>query len=194
MKKGDYLSTILRSKKTVFSLKDLALLWNEPSSTSTRVRLHYYIKKGDLVRIRGGLYAKNRNYNKLELATRILTPAYVSFETVLAKEGLIFQYYETIYVASYTTREIEIDKQIYAFRKVKDTLLMDETGIIHDAETSVANKERAFLDILYVSADYYFDDLRSLDWERVFDILPIYGNQRLVKKVNNLYKEANAPG
>lgn len=189
MEKGNHLSSILRSSKTIFSTKDIALLWHESSTTAARVRLNYYVAKGDLYRIRNGLYAKTPSYNKLEFATRILTPAYVSFETVLAKEGLIFQYYEPIFVASYATREIVVDGQTYSFRKIKSRILMDATGIENVAETSVASKERAFLDTLYVHADYHFDNLRSVDWEEVFQILPIYTNQRMTKKVNHLYKQ-----
>jgi hypothetical protein len=73
MLKGDYLTSILRSPKTVFTLKDIALLWREPVSGAARVHLNYYVDRGDLYRIRKGLYAKNESYNKLELATRILT-------------------------------------------------------------------------------------------------------------------------
>ncbi len=188
MQKGNYLTAILRSDKTVFTSKDIALLWHDPGSSATRVRLNYYVKKGDLYRIRKGLYAKNRNYNKLELATRIFTPSYVSFDTVLAKEGLIFQFYDKIFVVSYLTREITVDQQTYSFRKIKDVLLTNPIGVEHVNETSIATKERAFLDTLYVNADYQFDNLRSLIWEKVFDILPIYNNRRMVKKVNNLHK------
>ncbi|MEJ2600605.1 MAG: type IV toxin-antitoxin system AbiEi family antitoxin domain-containing protein [Anaerolineales bacterium] len=189
MPKGNYLSAILRSNKTVFSTKDIALLWNEPSTAATRVRLNYYVKKGDLYRIRKGLYAKDRNYNKLELATRIFTPSYVSFETVLAQEGLIFQYYNQIFVASYLVREITVDQQTYTFRKIKTGVLINTIGIENVNETSIATKERAFLDALYVNADYQFDNLRSLNWEKVFEILPIYRNQRMAIKVTGLYEE-----
>lgn len=191
MHKGHYLSVILRSNKSVFSTKDIALLWQEPNTTAARVRLHYFVSKGDLYRIRKGLYAKNRHYNKLELATRILTPAYISFETVLAREGLIFQYYDPIFIASYTKREIEIDQQVYSFRKIKDTILTNTTGVIHADETSMASKERAFLDMLYVQAGYQFDNLRSLDWDKVFEILPVYANQRLDHEINLRYKRVN---
>lgn len=190
MQKGNYLSAILRSPKTVFSTQDIALLWNEPASPATRVRLNYYVKKGDLVRIRKGLYAKGQNYNPLELATRIFTPSYVSFETVLVKEGLIFQYYEKIYVASYLTREIVIGQQGYVYRKIKDPLLTDAIGVKHIDETSIAGKERALLDTLYVNPDYQFDNLRSVDWEKVLAILPIYHNRRMAKQVQDLVQAA----
>ena len=188
MSKGDYLSAILRSPKTVFTLRDIALIWHEPVSSAARVRLNYYVNRGDLYRIRKGLYAKSESYNKLELATRILTPSYVSFETVLAKEGLIFQYYEPIFVASYTTREITIDSQTYAFRRLKSEVLINAAGIEMAEETSIATKERAFLDMLYLKVDYHFDNIRSLNWDKVFEILPIYQNQRLTKKVTGIFK------
>ena len=135
------------------------MLWHDPSSTASRVRLSYYAKKGDLYRIRKGLYAKDRHYNRLELATRIFTPSYVSFETVLAKEGLIFQYYEEIFVASYLNREISVDGQVYSFRKLKTSLLVNAVGVQHVDETSIASRERAFLDTLYANKDYHFDNL-----------------------------------
>jgi hypothetical protein len=46
MQKGDYITAILRSSKTVFTTKDIALMWHEPSSNATRVRLNYYFRKG----------------------------------------------------------------------------------------------------------------------------------------------------
>lgn len=189
MPKGTYLTAILRSPKTVFTLKDIALLWKEPITGAARVRLNYYVNKGDLYRIRKGTYAKSKNYNKLELATRVLTPSYVSFETVLAKEGLIFQYYEPIFVATYTTRELVIDSQTYTFRKIKSDVLINSVGIEMVDETAIATKERAFLDMLYLKVDYHFDNIRTLNWDRVYEILPIYHNQRLEMKVDGIFKK-----
>lgn len=188
MQKGDYLTTILRSAKTVFTSRDIAILWQDPGSSATRVRISYYVKKGDLIRLRKGLYVKNKDYNKIELATRVFTPSYVSFETVLAKEGLIFQMYQPIFIASYTTRKIIVDNQEYSFKTMKNNILTNSLGVENSNETSIASKERAFLDTLYVNNDYFFDNLRSIDWEKVNIILPIYDNQRMVKKVSQLQR------
>ena len=79
MSKGEYITSILRSPKTVFTLKDIALLWEEPVLDAARVRLNYYVNKGDLYRIRKGLYAKSENYDKFELATRIFNPRVCKF-------------------------------------------------------------------------------------------------------------------
>jgi predicted transcriptional regulator of viral defense system len=191
MRKGDYLTTILRFPKTVFTYDDIVMLWGEANSEAVRVRLNYYVKQGNLYRIRRGLYAKDKNYNKLELATRIFTPAYVSFETVLSKEGVTFQFYSQIFVASYLTREITIDDQIYSFRKIRNSLLTNSIGVELKDESSLATKERAFLDILYLNTDYHFDNLDGADWEKIFEILSIYGNKRMNKKVKELYQQVH---
>jgi hypothetical protein len=192
MRKGHYLAAILRSPKTVFTHQDVALLWGEPTSQATRVRLNYYVRQGDLYRIRRGLYAKDKNYNRLELATRIFAPAYVSFETVLSKEGLVFQFYSKISIASYLTREIEVGDQVYSFKKIKKKVLINSSGVENRDESSFATKERAFLDTLYLNRDYQFDNLGGLDWEEVLDMLPIYENKRMISKVKALYKKAVA--
>ncbi len=190
MEKGHYLTAILRSPKTVFTYEDIALLWGEPSSEATRVRLHSYVKHGKLYRIRRGLYAKDRSYNKFELATRIFTPAYVSFETVLAKEGVTFQFYSPIFVASYLTREIAVDGQVYSFRRIKNPVLTNPAGVEHKDKSSIATKERAFLDTLYIQTDYHFDNLSGLDWDKVFAMLSIYQNKRMGRKVSRIYKQS----
>jgi len=190
MQKGYYLTTILRSPKTVFSYEDIALLWGEPGSAAMRVRLDYYVRRGNLYRIRRGLFAKDRKYNRLELATRIFTPSYVSFETVLSQEGVIFQFYSQIFVASYLTREITVEGQRYSFRKIRNPILTDSAGVEHREESSFASRERALLDTLYLNSDYHFDNLGGINWDKVAEILPIYDNQRMAKKVNKIYQQS----
>ncbi|MFA6475707.1 MAG: hypothetical protein WCV88_05985 [Patescibacteria group bacterium] len=45
------------------------------------------------------------------------------------------------------------------------------------------------MDRIYVSKDYHFDNLQALDWNKVFEILPIYYNKRLEKKVDVYFKQ-----
>ena len=183
----DYLDILLRSEKTVFSTKDIALLWQDTGTNAAQVRLNYYVKLGKLIRIKRGLYAKDKNYSKYELATNILRPCYISFETVLGASGVTFQYYGQIFVASYLKRELVCDGQRYEFRKINKIILTNPKGIDYDKEYSIASKERAFLDTIYRSKRYYFDNLSILDWDKVFEILPIYNNKNMIKKVQNYY-------
>jgi len=187
--KGQYLEILLRSPKTIFTTQDIALLWGDKLETKTRMRLSSYVKNGKLIRVYRGIYAKDRNYNRLELAARIYTPSYVSFETVLTRAGVNFQYYGNIFVASYVTREIEADGQKISYVRMKDYILSDTTGLEHINNVAIATKERAFLDRIYISRDYHFDNLDILDWDKVFEILPIYHNQRVTKKVKEYFKD-----
>lgn len=186
--KGEYLDILLRSPKTIFSTKDAALLWGEEREQTVSGRLNKYVKAGKLVGVRRGIYAKDKNYDRFELATRIYTPSYISFETVLTRAGINFQYYDNIFVASYVTREIEAGGQKISFIRMKDYVLSGTKGLENAAGYSIATKERAFLDRIYTTKDYHFDHLDVLDWDKVFEILPIYHNKRMDKKVKEYFE------
>jgi predicted transcriptional regulator of viral defense system len=181
------ISKILRSNNTVFTFKDISLIWGDTDRKATISAINYYVKTGNLYRIRRGLYAKEKNYDKFELATKIYTPSYISFETVLSQAGVIFQFYSQIFVASYLTRGIKIDNQKYSYRKIKDSTLTNQAGLEFKDNYWMASPERAFLDILYLNKKYYFDNLDSLDKEKIFKILPIYKNKALEKRVKEIY-------
>ena len=164
------------------------MLWGEASKNAASVRLNNYVKAGKLTRVHRGIYAKDKNYNRFELATRIYTPSYISFETVLTRSGINFQYYGNIFVASYVTRDIVIDGQNISFIRMKDYVLANATGVLHSDGIAMATKERAFLDRIYISKDYHFDVLDTLDWDKVFEILPIYSNKRMAKKTKEYFE------
>lgn len=187
--KREYLEILLRSPKTVFSTKDAALLWKDSNERNIAIRLGKYVKTGKLLRIRRGIYAKDSNYDRFELANCIYTPSYISFETVLTRSGINFQLYNNIFIASYLTRNIEAGDQKISFIRMKDYVLSNTAGIDQLNNISLASKERAFLDRIYVSKNYYFDNLNPLDWDKVFDLLPIYNNKRMEKKVKQYYED-----
>jgi hypothetical protein len=132
-----------------------------------------------LYSVRRGIYAKDKNYDRLELATKIFAPSYVSFETVLLQAGVVFQFYSKTFVATYQTKEIKCDGQIYSFRKIKDVILTNGSGVENKGGYFLATKERAFLDVLYLNMDYYFDNLSPLDLDKVYTLLGIYNNKRM---------------
>lgn len=186
--KGEFLDILLRSSKTVFSVRDVVLLWGDSNIEAIKVRLHSYVRTKKLIRLRQGIYAKDIGYNKYELANHILRPSYVSFETVLAAAGINFQYYARIFSASYVKREIICDGAAYEFFAIKRSVLTNPAGIDQSGEYSIAVPERAFLDTIYRSKDYHFDNMGPLNWEKVFDILPIYENKKMNQKVGQYYR------
>lgn len=184
---------IYRLKNTVFTIKDIALIWGESNTGLVKTRIYRYVKAGKLYRIRKGIYAKNKNYDKLEMATRIFTPSYVSFETVLGQFGVTFQYYGQIFVASYLNREITCDGQAYSFRKIKNPILTNRTGVEAENNYYIASPERALLDVIYLRKDYHFDNLSNINWNKIYEILPIYNNKRMERKIKK-YQKATEQG
>lgn len=173
---------LYKRPQTIFTLKEISLIFPQISYQNLKSRLHYAVAVGKLQKLRKGIYAKE-NFDFLELANKIYTPSYISLETVLAKEGIVFQKYATIFVVSYLTRRIKVENQDIFYRKVRDVVLLNNSGIEERGSYFVASKERAFLDAVFLYKDYHFDNLGPLDWEKVKEIGSIYGSRILEKRV-----------
>lgn len=188
--KYNAISKLIRTGRTVFSFSDISLIWSETNPNRTRVRINYYVKKGELLNIRPGLYAIDKDYSRYELAGKILRPSYISLETVLFDSGIIFQKYFSIFLISYLSREIKIDGTTYVFKKIRNEILNNPEGIIFN-KISIASKERAFLDTIYLYKDYYFDNLKPLDREKILSLTPLYKKIRLEKEIKKLFKNSD---
>jgi len=183
----DLIYTLYRDARSVFRLKDVAMLTGETSFSSLNTKLNYYVRTGRLQNPRKGLYCKP-NYNIQELACRVFSPAYISLEYVLQRAGVIFQYDSRITVLSYLRRDVEIDEKVYSFRKINSDLLISSQGIEQQGNIStIATSERAFLDMLYLNGAMYFDNLNPLKKELIEDILPIYRSKTLHKRVQKIF-------
>jgi hypothetical protein len=183
-----FLESLYLAPQSVFSSKEVAILTKETNPLTLKAKLSYYVRLNKLIRIRRGFYAKTKGYNKKEFVTRLYTPSYIGFETVLAKENIIFQHYDTLFCASYLSREIKIDHMNVRYRKLKNDILLNRKGIIDKGTYSEASKERAFLDMLYIHSEYYFDNLRSIDWKKCENLVPIYNNKSLVASLKEYKK------
>ena len=182
------ITKLYKSSKQVLTTNDLALIWNGRNSDNLKSKISYYVKRRVLIRLTRGIFSKDRDYDPKELATSIYAPSYISFETALREAGFIFQYYDSIFVASPRSRKEEIDGRTFIFRKLKDSLLYNPNGINKQGGYSIAGPERAFLDTIYLFPDYYFDNLNGLNWETCRKIAKEYGNKALVKRVERYYK------
>lgn len=169
--------SLLKSPQTVFTAREIALILGETNTDIVKSKIHYYVKRGEFVALRRGIYAKDNNFNGFELATKVYTPSYVSFETVLAKNGVVFQYDSRVHLASYLTREITIgDTKIY-YRKMPGEIVGNPFGIMNDNYYPEASLERAFLDTIYIAGEQHFDNLDPIDFEKCRGLLAVYGGK-----------------
>jgi len=185
MDKKNFTLELYKAKSTVFTTREISLLLNDPNRELLKSKINYYVKKGVLRQVRRGIYVKPE-YDKFELVTKIYVPSYISLETVLQEEGVIFQHYEKIFVVSYLSRFIVVDGYSLVFKKVKNEFLINSSGLIMKENYAIATKERAFLDSLYLYHEYHFDNLDVLDKKKVIELAVIYQNKQLLKKVKKI--------
>jgi len=185
------IAKLYQSPKTVLTNKDLALIWQETNPANLKAKTAYYVKRGALVRLVRGVFAKDKNYSPRELATSVYLPSYISFETVLRDAGLIFQHYDTIFVAGPWPKTIKVGMQTFTFRKLKNELLFNPAGIGFKENYNIASAERAFLDTIYLYPEYYFDNLSALDWEKCLQLSAMYKNWEMLKRLHK-YRKTHA--
>ncbi|MFH1566167.1 MAG: hypothetical protein ABIB98_03150 [bacterium] len=184
----DLILELYKINRTVFTFREISMLFPDISYPNLRRRLNYYYTKGDIIKLRKGIYAKEK-FDPCEFAGKVYTPSYISFETVLFNEGIIFQKPEAIIVASYLTRFIKSENVSIQYRKMKREVLYNMEDVIEKDGYFIASKERAFLDTVFLYKRYYFDNLRPLNWDRVFELSAIYGRKALDKMIKSYYKD-----
>ena len=189
MATDNLIAKLYQSSKTILTTKDIALIWEETNTANLLSKIKYYAKQGSLIRLTRGVFAKDKNYNPKELATSIYTPSYISFETVLRETGIIFQHHDSVFVAGPYPTTKKIDGNTIVFRKLKDIVLYNALGIKNEKNYSIATPERAFLDTIYLSPKFYFDNLRSINWSTCFEFAKIYDNKQLIKRVIQYQKK-----
>lgn len=186
-KRKDIIFEIYRDSRTVFRIGDIALLTDDEKDESLRKKLHYHVQCGKLLNPRKGFYAK-AGYNPAELACLLYTPTYISLEYVLQQAGVIFQYDSAITNVSYLSRETEIDNRWFRYRQMKGVILANTAGIILNKNNiNIAVPERAFLDMLYLNKNFYFDNLHVLNRKTINRLAPVYQSPTLIKAVNKLF-------
>jgi hypothetical protein len=183
---NDLIYSLYNDSRSVYRLNDIAMLLNETNFESLNKRLNYFVRCNKIQNPRRGIYSKTA-YNIEELACRVFIPSYISLEYVLQKSGVIFQFSSQITSVSYLSRNIEIDRTSFVFRKIKGDILVDTNGIIRQPTgVNIATPERAFLDTLYLNGNYYFDNINSLNKDLIFKLLAIYKSNKLNRRVTKL--------
>jgi len=185
-KKIDILFEIYKDSRTVFRINDIALLINSNDYLLYQ-KLNKLVKKGRLLNIRKGIYAKE-GYKPEELACLLYTPTYISLAYVLQRSGVIFQYDSAITNISYLNRDISVNEQPIRYRQIKREILLNTSGIINKNNTNIATPERAFLDTLYLNVFFYFDNIKQLNINKIYELLPIYNSASLMRETEKILK------
>jgi len=168
--------------KTVFTFQEAALVDWTLSPEGLRLQLHRWVKRGDLLRVRRGVYAfSDRTAPWRDQIGMVYPPAYVSCETALSMHGLIPEApFELTLVTPRTTRRFTTPWGRFLFRHIRSGLFLG-----FDPDTLLAEPEKAVLDYLYfhhsrLHADPLFwrearwQNLSRLKWRRGERLLELY--------------------
>ena len=176
-----------RSKKTVFSTNELMLYWGIENQRILYTQIARMKEKKFLETVQRGLYVLvGVEVDEFEIATNLKKNSYLSFETVLAQNGIIQQWYNTYFLAS--TRKLEIENKYgkFNYRELPKRILNNRLGIIHKKNYFIANTERAICDYFYKVGFQQLDDLTGINKEELIRISKIYSNKRLEKDILKL--------
>ena len=169
-RKTNYLSILLGQEKNVFRTADLAVLWEVENPSSLRVMIKRYMDRGILYPVQRGLYSV-KPLDKLdgfELGRAVAGPfAYISGETVLAREGVIMQQVNKITLFGLKRLEFQVAGRSYLCRYLNPKYLLNRAGIEEKQTHSIASLERAVADILQINPNYYFDNQKRIDEKEV---------------------------
>jgi len=185
----DSIAKLYQSKQTIFTVIDLATIWNIGNNDTLKAKIHYLVRKSRIKRLHKGIFSLDADYDKYELAGKLRSPSYVSLETVFRREGMVFQYSEEITSVGSLRRSYTKNNILYSYRKIKDSVLYNNKGIIQQRNYAIAEKERALLDIMYLNKEYYFDNLSKINWDKCRDIVKIYNNKKLEQRLKKLIKK-----
>jgi hypothetical protein len=177
---------LLTTQKTVFTVQQIGQILGITNAITLRRKISRWGKQGFLQHLHYGIRALS-HYSEKELANALKTPSYISLETVLYQEAVVFQYYgNTIFSLSNNTITFTIGDITYEYHKISEKILLNPKGIVYQDGIAIASKERAICDRLYLSPRYYFDHLDDVNWKKLLDIAEIYQNKRLLLDIIQL--------
>lgn len=175
--------------KDFYTISDLEKIF-EQDKESLLVTLSRLEKKGEIIRLRKGLYQlAGEKIDWEKIASQIYQPAYLSFETVLAKYGILSQIpYALTLATTNRPKKVIIQEREVEYRRIKKDLFF---GFFLENGVYLASPEKALLDELYFVSkglavlDFEELDLGELDQKKFFEMAKKFplATSKLVKEI-----------
>ncbi len=168
--KDNKIAILARQRELVFHTQDLMVLWELYNKNTLYTTIKRYCQQGVLFRIQKGMYSivPVNEIDPWLLGVKVLRDhAYVSTESVLAREGVINQLSDKITLIGDKSLKFKIASHVFVSRQMADKFLVNNTGIIEKQGIRQANLARAVADMLYFNPYFYFDNRKLIDWRAV---------------------------
>lgn len=196
----------------VFSDIDLRTLF-DGSPQSRYGLVNKALKKGELIRLKRGLYMLAQEYqkelfSKYYFAARIMPHSYISLESALAYHGWIPERVPDIYSVANSTRTLRVSSPVGLFIFYPVPMQQYEffaavTRAFHGEKPFfIASPLKALADLVYLrklkkyDVDYLINSLRideehlaALTLQDFEELVPVYYSGHVVQFLKNLKKE-----
>lgn len=182
---GERFARLAAMGEQIFHADDLANLWNIRNASTLHMTLSRYVSQGLLFRIQNGLYSiksPTQLHPHLIGLKALHGPAYISCETVLFDAGVINQPPQAIAIVSGVSRRFTLAGNDYRSRKLADSFLFNNAGIVVKHGIRIANVSRAVADTLYFNSKKHFDVPSVIQWDAVRDIMNAAGYPLVLMK------------
>lgn len=203
---GSHLMTeLLRNRKFVFTISEASVILNT-NNEQVKKLCHRLMKKGWLQRIEKGKYfiipleidaGKPYTENQFLIASKLITPYYIGFWSMLNYYGLTEQLVNTVFIASPKRKKnIKLLGVEYKFIKTIPAKMFGMSEIkINDAPIIVSDKEKTLLDCLdhpeYCGgivevAKGIWNARENLNFPKLIEYLPKMQNSAVAKRLGYL--------
>lgn len=179
-----------KMQKPCFSVEEAKRVAWETSASVIKLELSQWSQKGEVIRLKKGLYCfPEKIGDRVEIARFLYEPAYLSLEYALNIYGLLPDIpFALTLVTPRTTRRFKNPFGQFIYHHVQKNLFWG-----YDPQTLMGEKEKALLDYFYLyssrlvpKSDFWetarFQNLKEIDFKK----LKSYAVRYQVKKVGQL--------
>jgi len=177
---------LLSVPQTVFTVDDLAVLWQMPNRSKLWESIKYYVRTNRLHKIQRGVYVLSEEYSPFEAAVKLFPPAYISYTSALAYHGAFFQYSSEIHLMAQTSKRLEVGEQVFVYHQLKNVALLNQRGVEKVEGYWIASLERAICDTSYLVPGFVFEYLGNANPERLEQLSKLYGNTALQNRIKQI--------
>ncbi|MDY5669232.1 MAG: hypothetical protein SPF87_02140 [Bacilli bacterium] len=195
----------------IYDFQILSVKYKEYSNIYQKINNE--CKKGNLVKIKRGLYTDDLYNDKEVIANICYNPSYISFEYALSYYGIIPEIVSTFTSATFGKKNNKIyhmKDSTFDYRSVPDEVFPMGVLIMKNSKNisyKIASKEKALCDLLYSKypvrsikdlKTLLFEDMRidesellKMNVEFIKEIAPLYHSNSLNALTKYLSKETN---
>lgn len=179
-------------KMPIFYTYQVVRLFESESKNLINTQLSRMVKRGDLVRLKRGVYRlAEAEVDELVLASWLYKPSYISLESVLQMMGVIPEVVGKVTsVTTVTSKEVKTGEGVFLYSKIAKELFFgykkardEKSGLYYN----LAEPEKALLDWIYIRKIKGLEgervDMSELDKKKLRSYAKIY--PKWVRKVIN---------